>query len=79
MHLLDKGSNLFNPARKLKVNRNPQKYLSYEDTLLCHAYPLRQVRYCPTDNEVKSDWQEELKTETDFLKIAKFREANTRL
>jgi DNA-binding transcriptional ArsR family regulator len=39
--------------------------------------PLRQVRCCPSDCAVKNDWEEELKTETDFLKTAKFREANT--
>ncbi len=39
--------------------------------------PLRQVRCCPADCAVKNDWEEELKTETDFLKTAKFREATT--
>ena len=38
--------------------------------------PLRQVRCCPTDHKVKNEWEEELKTETDFLKTDKFREAN---
>lgn len=38
--------------------------------------PVRQVRCCPADSAVKSDWEEELKTETGFLKTAKFREAS---
>ena len=38
--------------------------------------PMRQVRCCPADHAVKSDWEEELKNETDFLKTAGFREAS---
>ncbi len=38
---------------------------------------MRQVRCCPADCAIRSDWEEELQAEMDFLKTPKFREANT--
>lgn len=37
---------------------------------------MRQVRCCPSDCAVKSDWEVELQTEMDFFKTSTFREAN---
>ncbi|VVB93411.1 Bacterial regulatory protein, arsR family [uncultured archaeon] len=38
---------------------------------------MRQVRCCPADCAIKSNWEEELQKEIVFFKTSKFREANT--